>query len=200
VISVVRFEFYRMMTVRSALLSIVTVTALGLPLGFVDWQMWALLIGVTAFTQAAIGTSSHFHHRTAVLLYLGQPRRVTVLVGQTMAYAFISALIAALSGVALLTGPSAVTYPATVVSAPAMAILGVTFATLVRRAVWTLIGAVSWFVVVEGLIGKLRAPLPFTVYLDGTEGDGSKILYFFMWALCGLIVAIAATGRDITVD
>jgi hypothetical protein len=199
-ISVIRCELYRMATIRSALLSVVVVIALGLALGFVDWQLWALLIGASTFTLAVVGTSSHFQHRTATLLYLGQPRRLAVLLGQTIAYALLALLVAAAGGVTVLAGNGAGAYPATVLAAPAMAVLGAACATIIRRVVWTLIGAAAWFVMVEGLLGRLRRPLPFTLYVNVAEGDHKMIVYVFAWALVGLAAATLAIRRDVTVD
>ncbi|MGY3518231.1 MULTISPECIES: hypothetical protein [Micromonospora] len=195
--AVARAELHRLATIRSGWLSVLVLTLFGLLLGTVDEASWALLVGLSAFALSVVGTAQHFPHRTAVLLYLGQPRRLTVLAGQVLAYALTATAVAAVSGVMVAVGATG-TYVATLVAVPAMAAFGVASAAVVRRPIWVFLGGAGWLVFVEGLLGKLRAPLPFSAFLDGTAGDRAALLVLAGWTATALVAAGWGVGRDVT--
>jgi hypothetical protein len=193
-------ELYRALTIRSGWISLAAITVSGLLFGLLNRGLWAILVGVGTFAAAVVGTSSHFQHRTAVLLFLGQPRRLGVLAAQAIAYAVIALVIAAVTGVAVMLGRGASAYPATLVAAATLAVFGVACATIVRRALWVFIGVAVWVIFVEGLLGKLRQPLPFSLYLLGSGGDWRSLLFLGGWAVLALCGAAAAVFRDVTGD
>ncbi|RGC67161.1 hypothetical protein C5N14_20020 [Micromonospora sp. MW-13] len=195
--AVLRGELHRLATIRSGRVSVLVLTGLGLFLGAFDEASWALLVGLSTFALSVVGTSQHFQHRTVVLLYLGQPHRLRTLAGQALAYALTALAVAALSGVVVVAG-AADTYLATLVAVPVMAAFGVANATVVRRPTWLFLGWAGWLVFVEGLVGKLRAPLPFSAFLDGTAGERAGLLVLAGWTALALVVAGLTAGRDVT--
>lgn len=199
-IAVLRADLHRTLTVRSAWLSVIALVCAGLLLSLLSRDMWALLIGMGTFALAVTGTTQHFQHRTAVLLYLGRPRRLTVLAGQTASAALLGAMIAATSGVPLLGSADTRTYVFVVLAVPVMAVFGVACGTVVRRGNWLLLGATGWLLFIEGLVGKLARPLPFSSFLNSINGDRTHLLIFAGWTVAALLAAIVAARRDLTGD
>jgi hypothetical protein len=200
VTAVLRSELYRALTLRSSVLSLAGVVALGLAFGWFSADMWALLVGLGAFAVGVVGTAQHVQHRTAVLLHLGQPHRLRALAGQVAAYVLIGLAVAALSGVSVLAGGKLDRYTAALVAVPVMAVFGVATAAVVRRTTWLFLGCAGWFVFVEGLLGRLKQPLPFTTFLDGSTGDGRALAIFVGWTALALVGAAVAVHRDLTGD
>jgi hypothetical protein len=80
-------------------------------------------------------------------------------------------------------------YVATLTVVPLVALFGVANATVVRKPVWLLGGYAAWLIFVEGLIGKLESPLPFSSFLEAAGGDPLDLLTFAGWTVAALIAA-----------
>lgn len=198
-IAVLRSELYRTLTIRSSWVSFAGFAFLGAATGWFSEEFWSLFAGLGAFGVAVVVTSQHYQHRTAVLLFLGQPRRLWVLASQCVSAAVIGVVLAAASGVAVL-GPEPTQYRSTVMMAPVIAVFGVANATVVRRPLWLLIGYGGWLILVEGVIGRLESPLPFTSFLMACTGDVRALLAFLGWTGAALVAAIWSIRRDLTAD
>jgi hypothetical protein len=83
---------------------------------------------------------------------------------------------------------------------PVMAVFGAANAVIVRRPTWLFLGYAGWFVFVEGLVGRLAAPLPFSALLSGGGGDQRSLLVAGCWAALALVGAAIAIRRDVTGD
>ncbi|MEU4565603.1 hypothetical protein [Micromonospora sp. NPDC023956] len=198
--AVLRSELLRAVTLRSSVVTLTVLVATGLLFGTFEAGMWALLVGLGAFGIGVVGTTQHFQHRTAVLLHLGQPRRLRVLTGQAAAYVLIGLAVAALSGMTVLVGGKTDRYASALVAVPLMAVFGVATAAVVRRTTWLFLGSAGWFIFVEGLLGRLKLPLPFTTFLDGSTGDARALALFAGWTVLALAAAAVAVHRDLTGD
>ncbi|RKN22283.1 hypothetical protein D7147_06215 [Micromonospora musae] len=199
-ISVIRSDLYRAATIRSSWISLVIFTLLGLLLGAVNIDAWRLLTGMGAFGFAAMIVAQHHQHRTAVLLYLSQPRRLVVLSGQVVAAMVVATGFVAASGLTVLFKGDTERYGHLLTAVPVIAILAAACASIVRRSTWLLLGCAGWFVLVEGLIGKLKLPLPFTSLLGAGSGDTRGLLIAVLWAVAALVVASLTIGRDLASD
>jgi hypothetical protein len=199
--AVLRSELRRTLMIRSSWVTIAFIIAAGLGFGVFSVDFWTLFVGLGAFTIAATTTAQHYEHRTAVLLFLGRPHRLRTLAAQCIAAAIITTATAALSG--LTVGreggeTDAGQYATTLLVIPLITCFGVALATLVRRPTWLLIGSMVWLLFVEGLLGKLKAPLPFTAFLTASTGNGRQLLVFVGWTALSLVVAGYAINRDLT--
>jgi hypothetical protein len=199
-IALIRSELYRVVTVRSSWLSLAIFGTLGLLFGAFDGGAWALLAGVAAFSLAVMQVAQHHQHRTAVLLHLARPRRTIVLLGQLVTGVFVAVAFAALSGAAVLATSELTRYRDTLVVVPVMAVFGAATAAIVRRPTWLFLGAAGWLIFVEGLIGRMDAPLPFSAFLDAGNGDLRSLLIFAGWTALAVVGAVVATRRDLTGD
>jgi hypothetical protein len=195
VIAVVRSELTRTLMIRASWVSIAATIALGATFGAFSVDFWTLFAGMGAFGLAVMTTGQHYQHRTAMLLMLGEPRRWRLLAGQCVAAAVVATATTALSGLTLLDAGDQ--WQLTVAQTPLMAVFGVAVATLARRPTWALTGAIAWLLFVEGLIGKLRAPLPFSAYLNGSGGDTHHLLVFVAWTAGALLAAALMIRRDL---
>ena len=202
-IRVLRSELYRTLSIRSSWVSIAATIALGLLFGTFSVDFWALFAGLGAFAIASMTTAQHYQHRTALLLFLGEPHRLRTLAAQCVAAAVVTTVTAALSGLVVLgtggTGDNE-QFRATLTAVPILAVFSVAVATVVRRPTWLLAGAVAWLIFVEGLIGKLRYPLPFSAYLTASTGKSANLLIFAAWTAAALIAAALTIRRDVTGD
>ena len=202
-IRVLRSELYRTLSIRSNWVSIAATIALGFAVGTFSVDFWALFAGLGAFAIATITTAQHYQHRTALLLFLGEPHRLRTLAAQCVAAAVVTTATTALSGLVVLgtagTGDGR-QFRATVAAVPVLAVFSVAVATVVRRPTWLLIGAVGWLTFVEGLIGKLQYPLPFSAYLTASTGKSQHLLIFAAWTAAALVAAALTIRRDLTAD
>ena len=90
-------------------------------------------------------------------------------------------------------------YRNTLTVIPIMAIFGAATAAIVRRPSW-LLGFAGWFVLVEGMIGQMKAALPFSAYLSGGAGERDSLLIAAGWAVLAFVGAVIAIRRDLTGD
>ena len=195
-IAVLRSELNRTLMIRASWVSIAATIALGLTFGVFSADFWTLFAGIGAFGLAVLTTGQHYQHRTAMLLMLGEPRRWRLLGGQCVAAAVVATVTTALSGLTVADEPAQ--WRLTVAMTPAIAVLGVAVATLVRRPTWAMAGTVGWLLIAEGLLGKLRAPLPFSAYLNAASGqDPRQVLVFVAWTVAALVAAAVVIRRDL---
>ncbi|MEW2426576.1 hypothetical protein AB0877_01045 [Micromonospora sp. NPDC047644] len=199
-IAILRSDIYRTLTIRSTSVSLTVLIILGLLLGAVNIDAWALLAGVGAFGFAAMIVAQHYQHRTAFLLYLSQPRRMVVLGGQLVAAIVVATVFVAASGLAVLIRGESGPYKDVLTVVPIMAVLAASCASIVRRSTWLLLGSAGWFVFVEGLIGRLKLPLPFTSLISAGAGDTRGLLLASLWAGAAVVVAGLSIGRDLGGD
>ncbi|AVT40209.1 hypothetical protein [Plantactinospora sp. BB1] len=199
-IALVRSELYRVATIRSSWISIAVFSVLGALFGAVNVDAWALLAGMGAFGLAVLGVTQHYQHRTAVLLHLARPGRLPTLLGQIVAGVVVAVGFAAVSGVTVLAKGDLTQYRNTLVLAPVMAVFGAANAAVVRRPTWLFLGYAGWFVFVEGLLGRLSAPLPFSAFLGAGGGDRTSLLIAVGWTVLALLGAVVAVRRDLTGD
>jgi hypothetical protein len=200
-IALIRAELYRTVTIRSSWVSIVLFGAFAASFGVLNAYGWALFAGIGAFGIAVFTVARHFQHRTAALLYLAQPRRVRVLLAQVITTVLIAWVFTAVTGItALLKDGNGAVYRHTLTVVPVMAIFGAAAAAVVRRPSWLLYGFAVWFVLVEGLLGQMKWPLPISSYLDAAGGNPYGLEVFLVWALGTLAVAALLLRRDFTTD
>ncbi|MEV0609438.1 hypothetical protein AB0I61_24010 [Polymorphospora rubra] len=199
-LAIIRSDLYRMATIRSSRISLIIFTALSTLIGWVNPDAWGLLAGMVAFGLAAMIVAQHYQHRTAALLYLAVPKRVAVLIGQLVVAAVVATSFVAISGLTLLVAGEANRYQNLLIVAPVMAIFGAAGAAVVRRSTWFFFGCAGWFIVVEGLIGRLQTPLPFSAFLGAGSGDPRALLLASGWAVLACIAACIAVGRDLAGD
>ena len=199
-IGVLRSELYRTLTIRSGWLSIAGSISLGIGFAWFDTAFWALFAGLSALGMAVVTTAQHYQHRTALLLFLGRPRRLQVLAVQCVSAAGLALFVAAISGLPTTKAGDGPDYRATLTVVPLMAVFGVANATVVRRPLWLFAGYAGWLVFVEGLIGHLEGPLPFAAFLSAAEGNAHYLLVFAGWTAGALVLAGFSITRDLTGD
>jgi hypothetical protein len=200
VIGVLKSELYRTLTIRSSWVSMGVAGAIGLVFGWFSDDFWALFAGLGAFGVAVVIASQHYQHRTAVLLFLGQPRRLRALAAQCLVAVVLTLVITAVSGLTQFTTSSGNRYVSTLTVVPLVALFGVANATVIRKPVWLLGGYAGWLIFVEGLIGKLESPLPFSSFLEAAAGDPKDLLNFAGWTVGALLVAAWSIQRDLNTD
>ncbi|MFK3980959.1 hypothetical protein ACI2K4_11340 [Micromonospora sp. NPDC050397] len=196
-IALVRGELHRAATIRSSWLSIAVLCVLTTLLGWLSVDFWKLLVGLGAFGLATAQTAQHYQHRTAVLLHLARPDRLLVLAGQLVASVVVTVGFAAVSGVTVLVNGHVEHYRETLVVAPLMAVFAAASAAIFRRPTWLFLSFGVWFVLVEGLFGRLEKPLPFSAFLQAGVGDRLNLLIFAGWAALAVVGAVIAVRRDL---
>ncbi|MEV4628673.1 hypothetical protein AB0J90_20625 [Micromonospora sp. NPDC049523] len=199
-IAIVRSELHRAATIRSSWVSIAVLGTVGALFGWFNVDSWALLTCLGAFGLAVMTVAQHYQHRTAVLLYLAQPKRVLVLIAQVIASVVVASGVAALSGATVLAKGDLTQYRYTLTVVPVMAVFGAATAAIVRRPTWLFLGCAGWFVFVEGLVGRLKAPLPFSAFLGSGAGERDSLLIAAGWAAVAFVGAVIAIRRDLTGD
>jgi ABC-2 type transport system ATP-binding protein len=200
-IALIRSELYRTATIRSSWVSIVLFGALAASFGVLSAYWWALFAGIGAFGIAVFTVARHYQHRTAALLYLARPKRFPVLLAQVLSAVAVSWVFTAVTGItAVLKDGNGATYRHTLTVVPIMAVFGAAAAAVVRRSSWLLYGFAVWFVLVEGLIGQMKWPLPISSYLDAARGDPYGLEVFVVWAVGTLAVAALMLRRDFAAD
>jgi hypothetical protein len=192
--NVLRSELYRTLTMRSSWISLGVAAVLGLGFGWFSPDFWSLFAGLGAFGVAVLTTSQHYQHRTAVLLFLGQPHRLLVLAAQCVTAALIALVLALISGFPALGTPH---FLPTLAAVPLMAVFGVAGATALRRPTWLLAGFAFWLIFVEGLIGKLSSPFPVSSFLDAAGGNAGSFAVFAGWTTLSVFIAAWAIRRPI---
>lgn len=198
--TLIRSELYRLATVRASWIPIALFGFLAAAAGVLNAYWWAMFAGIGAFGISVLTVAQHYQHRTAALLYLARPNRFAVLLAQVVTTVAVSWGITAVSGVTVLLKGGAGTHRQTLVVVPIMAVFGAALAAIVRRSSWLLYGFAVWFVVVEGLAGQLKWPLPMTSYLDASGGDAFGLEVFLVWAVVTLGVAVPTLARDLPAD
>jgi hypothetical protein len=199
-IAVLRSELYRTLTVLSSWVSMGVSLALGLLFAWFSEEFWSLFAGLGAFGVAVVVTGQHYQHRTAVLLYLGQPRRLRALAAQCLSAALITTVLTAASGLPLFAADEGGQYLATLTVVPLIAAFGVANTVLVRKPIWLFAGYAGWLLFVEGLINQLDGSLPFASFLQAATGDKEQLVIFVGWTAVALAVAAWAVRRDLTGD
>jgi hypothetical protein len=197
--TLIRSELYRMATVRSSWVSLALFGSVAAAFGILEPTFWALFAGLGAFGIGTLTVAQHHQHRTAALLYLAVPNRLAVLFAQVLTTVLVGTAFAALSGVPVLF-KDRMAYEYTMTVVPVMALFGAAVAAVVRRPTWLLFGFGVWFVVVEGLIGKLEWNLPISAYLDAVAGDGWGYEVFGVWTVAAVGLAVILLPRDLTGD
>lgn len=197
-IRVVLSELYRTLTVRSAWLSMTCYATLGIATGWFSEEFWALFISIGAFAVTAVTTAQHYQHRTAVLLFLGQPHRLVVLAAQCLVGAVLALVTAAVSGIIVVGQGDGNVFRYTLMAVPLIAVFGVANATLVRRPTWLFAGWALWMIAVEGVIGKFQSRLPLSSMLIGASGNPAYLLAFAIWTALFLAAAMWSIRRDLS--
>ncbi|WP_433294760.1 hypothetical protein ACQP2F_33970 [Actinoplanes sp. CA-030573] len=195
-----RSELYRMASIRSSWISIALFGAVAAAFGILDPNFWALMAGVGAFGIGVLTITQHFQNRTTALLFLARPRRFPVLFAQIATTVLVALGLTALSGITVLLKDGSDVYAHTLLVIPIMAVFGASLAAVVRRASWLLFGFTAWFVVVEGIVGRLEWHLPMSSYLNASGGDQFALEVFAAWALGTLAVAAVTLRRDLAGD
>ncbi|GLY08396.1 MULTISPECIES: hypothetical protein [Actinoplanes] len=199
-IAVLRSELHRNLTIRSSWMSMAAATVLGAGMGLLSQDFWALFSCLGAFGVAVLSTGQHYQHRTSVLLFLGEPHRGRVLAAQCVTAALLGLALTAVSGVAVFLGGEISHFPATLAAIPLLATFGVANATVVRRPLWLLAGYAGWLLFVEGLLGKLEGPLPFSGALRAASGDSQGLVVLAAWTVVALLAAAWFIRRDLAGD
>ncbi|MGK5684318.1 hypothetical protein [Actinoplanes sp. URMC 104] len=197
-IATLRSELHRTLTIPSSWGSIAGAVLIGLSFSWFSVDFWSLFAGLGVFGTAVVTTSQHYQHRTAVLLFLGQPRRGRALAAQCVTAVLIGLAVALVSGVAVLSTRDKAQYFGTLAAVPFLALFGVASATVVRRPMWLFIAYGMWFVFAEGLVYKFRQPLPFTTFIGAAGGNPKALLLFAGYTAAALAVAAWTIRRDLT--
>ncbi|MEV6599170.1 hypothetical protein AB0M36_20270 [Actinoplanes sp. NPDC051346] len=197
-IAVLRSELYRSLTVRSSWVSLTGFALVAALTGWFSEDFWSLFAGLGAFGLAVMLTAQHYQHRTAVLVFLGQPHRLRALAAQCVVAIVLGLLLAAVSGIPIVLMGSAAQYSSTLTVVPLIAVFGVANATIVRRPLWLLAGYLGWVLFVEGLFGRLQEPLPFTSFLFASAGRTEFVLALLAWTAAALPPAAWCIRRDLT--
>jgi hypothetical protein len=195
---VIRAELYRMYTLRSWRLALPAAALICLLAGLADTGAWTFLVGTMVFLLGVVGGAQHYQHRTAILLFLARPKRLTVLAGQAVAYGLVGGAFAGLTGVGALANGDFAQYAFTGIAAALMTVFAVANAAILRRPVWIIIGYGLWFVIVELLIFQGEFPGPFMGYLAVMISEPMKLLALVFWTVVSLAVAVRAIARDVT--
>ena len=199
-IAVLRSEVYRTLSIPSSWASMAGALIVGALCAWFDENFWTLFAGLGAFGVAVVLTSQHYQHRTAVLLFLGEPRRLRALAAQAVTAMVIATALTAVSGVPVLPAGEGAQYRSTLLVTPLIALFGVANATVLRKPIWLLAGWGAWFVFVEGLIGRLESRLPFTSFLFAATGRDRFLIVFLGWTAAAVLAAVWSIRRDLTGD
>ncbi|MET3423224.1 hypothetical protein BJ973_002436 [Actinoplanes tereljensis] len=189
-----------MATIRSSWVSLALYGAVAASFGILEPTFWALFAGLGAFGIAALTVAQHYQHRTVALLYLARPNRLAVLFAQVLTTVLVAEVFAFLTGLPVLLKGEHQPFNDTLTVVPVMAIFGAAMAAIVRRASWLLFGFAVWFVIVEGIIGKMEWQLPISAYLDAASGDAFSLEIFAVWAVAALGTAVLTLNRDLSGD
>ncbi|MBM2615546.1 hypothetical protein JIG36_08205 [Actinoplanes sp. LDG1-06] len=198
-IPVLRSELHRTLTVPSSWISIGAAVVLGMSFALFSVDFWSLFAALGVFGIAVVTTTQHYQHHTAMLLFLGQPKRWVAFLAQCVAAILIGLVVAAVSGITTILSGDFVQFAGTMAAVPLLAIFGVASATVVRRPVPLFIGYGTWFVFLEGLWFRFEEPLPFTTFMSAAGGKNPVGLLFFAgYTAAALAVALWTIRRDLT--
>ncbi|MBL7255368.1 hypothetical protein [Paractinoplanes lichenicola] len=198
-IAVLRSELHRTLTVPSNWISIGAAIVLGMSFALFSVDFWSLFVALGVFGTAVVTTTQHYQHRTAMLLFLGRPRRWVALLAQCLAATLIGLVMTAVSGVTTILSGDLAQFAGTLAAVPFLAVFGVASGTLLRRPVPLFIGYGTWFVFAEGLAFRFKQPLPFTTFMSAAGGNNPLGLLFFAgWTTLALAIALWTIRRDLT--
>ena len=197
-IAVFRSELHRTLTVPSSWISIGAAVLLGMSFALFSADFWSLFAALGVFGIAVVTTTQHYQHRTAMLLFLGQPKRWQALAAQCLATILVGLMVAAVSGLTTIISGDLQQFAGTMAAVPLLAVFGVASATTLRRPVPLFIGYGTWFVFAEGLAFRFRQPLPFTTFMSAAGGNPRGLVFFAGWTVAALVVAIWTIHRDLT--
>ncbi|MBB2947175.1 hypothetical protein FB565_006943 [Actinoplanes lutulentus] len=196
-IAVLRSELHRSLTIRSSWIALAGFATLAALTGWLSEEFWTLFAGLGAFGIAIMITAQHYQHRTAILVFLGQPHRLLVFAAQCVVSVLFALVLAAVSGVAVAGGGYGSEYLSTLAVVPLIAVFGAANATIVRHPLWLFAGYLGWLLFAEGLIGRLEEPLPFTSFLYASTGDSRFLLSLLAWTAASLPLAAWSIRRDV---
>jgi TRAP-type C4-dicarboxylate transport system permease small subunit len=197
-IAVLRSELHRTLTIPSSWLSMGLAVVLGMSFALFSVDFWSLFVALGVFGIAVVVTSQHYTHRTAVLLFLGQPRRWQALAAQCLCAIVLGLAVAVVSGVTTIVSGEYEQFAGTMAATPLLAVFGVASATVIRRPVALFIAYGTWFVFAEGLAFRFKQPLPFTTFMSAAGGNPRGLLFFAGYAVASLAVAGWFIRRDLT--
>lgn len=197
-IAVFRSELHRTLTVPSSWISIGAAVLLGMSFALFSADFWSLFAALGVFGIAVVTTTQHYQHRTALLLFLGQPKRWQALAAQCLATILVGLVVAAVSGLTTIISGDFRQFAGTTAAVPLLAIFGVASATILRRPVPLFIGYGTWFVFGEGLAFRFRQPLPFTTFMSAAGGNPRGLVFFAGWTVAALVAATWTVHRDLT--
>ncbi|MDY7089681.1 MAG: hypothetical protein SYR96_31825 [Actinomycetota bacterium] len=197
-IAVLRSELNRTLTVPSSWVSIGSAVLLGMSFALVSVDFWSLFVALGVFGIAVVTTTQHYTHRTAMLVFLGRPRRWVVLLAQCLAATLVGLVVAVVSGVTTILSGDYGQFTGTLAAVPLLAVFGVAGATVLRHPVPLFLGYGTWFVFVEGLAFRFKQPLPFTTFMSAAGGNPRGLLLFAGWTALALAVALWSIRRDLS--
>ncbi|WP_250030707.1 hypothetical protein [Paractinoplanes maris] len=197
-IAVLRSELHRTLTIPSSWVSMGAAILLGMSFALFSVEFWSLFVALGVFGIAVVISSQHYQHRTAVLLFLGQPRRLRALAAQCLCAILLGLVVAVLSGITTIIAGEFEQFAGTMAATPLLAIFGVAGATVIRRPVALFIGYGTWFVFAEGLAFRFQQPLPFTTFMSAAGGNPQGLLLFAGYVALALAISAWAVRRDLT--
>jgi hypothetical protein len=196
-IAVLRSELHRTLTIPSSWLSMGLAVVMGMSFALFSVDFWSLFVALGVFGIAVVITSQHYQHRTAVLLFLGQPRRLRALAAQCVCAILLGLIVAVVSGVTTILSREFEQFTGTLAATPLLALFGVASATVIRRPVALFLAYGTWFVFAEGLAFRFKQPLPFTTFMSAAGGNTQGLLLFSGYAAAALGVAAWFIRRDL---
>ncbi|GGN76709.1 hypothetical protein GCM10010112_49140 [Actinoplanes lobatus] len=199
-IAVLRSELYRTATVRASVLALLGFAFIAACSGYLSDEFWALMAGIGTFGIAIMVTCQHYQHRTAMLLFLGQPNRLKVLAAQAAVAVLLGVALVAISGIGVLATGKVDRYLATLVVAPLLAIFGVANATVVRKPLWLIAGWLGWLLFIEGILYQLEGDMIFSAFLAAASGSTRGLLWVSIWTAGSLPIAAWSIRRDLSGD
>ncbi|GAA0420790.1 hypothetical protein Aca07nite_11290 [Actinoplanes capillaceus] len=199
-IAVLRSELYRTATVRSSILALIVFGIVAATAGYLSDSFWALFAGIGTFGIAVMVTCQHYQHRTAMLLFLGEPNRLKILAAQSLVAMLLGVLLVGVSGIAVVASGEPERYLSTLAVSPLLAIFGVANATIVRRPLWLIAGWLAWLLFVEGIIYNLEGDMIFSAFLAAASGNTRGLLWVSIWTAASLPIAAWSIRRDLAGD
>ncbi|GGN20692.1 ABC-2 type transport system ATP-binding protein [Actinoplanes campanulatus] len=199
-IAVLRSELYRTATVRASVLALIGLGIVAACAGYLSDEFWALMAGIGTFGIAVMVTCQHYQHRTAMLLFLGEPHRLRILAAQSMVAMALGVVLVAVSGIAVVASGESDRYLATLLVSPLLAVFGVANATIVRRPLWLIAGWLGWLLFVEGILYQLEGDMIFSAFLAAASGSTRGLLWVSIWTAASLPIAAWSIRRDLSGD
>ncbi|MBU2666014.1 hypothetical protein KOI35_21100 [Actinoplanes bogorensis] len=197
-IAVLRSELHRTLTVPSSWITMGAAVVMGMAFALFSVEFWSLFAALGVFGIAVVTTTQHYQHRTAMLLFLGEPRRWRAFAAQCLATILVGLVVAAVSGLTTILSGDFGQFAGTMAAVPVLAVFGVASATVLRRPVPLFLGFGTWFVFGEGLAFRFEQPLPFTSFMSAAGGNPKGLLVFTGWTVVTLAIALWYIRRDLT--